>query len=133
MKVDSLHGALLDLWVARAEGKCYSMSPGVWGVASINPMGRCSVSKNSWDGSRYFEPSKNWSHAGSIIEHNGISFEYLGHGMWAARLVHENGIVAQEPGKPIHLVRYGESALIAGMRALVVMKFGENVPEEVAA
>lgn len=119
MKVIELDGALLDLWVARAERKCYTQSPGVWGNAVINDLGRLSISKNSWDCARYFEPSKNWGHGGPIIEREKIALFFDDHDdPWSCWLAHldEMPTIA------------GRTALIAAMRAYVVSKFGDEVP-----
>jgi hypothetical protein len=123
MKVHDLSGALLDLWVARAEGRCYTQSPGVWGLAVINELGRLSIAKNSWDCARYFEPSTNWAHAGPIIERERgeIYFERFG-----VRWVATMGCAP--------LKRYqelGDTQLEAAMRAYVGSKFGDVVSDEV--
>ncbi len=120
VRVADLSGALLDLWVARAEGKCYTQNPGVWGNALINDLGRLSISKNSWDCARYFEPSKNWGHGGPIIQSVGISIApvttWAMGPSWEARM-------PQSAGLRFH----DESPLVAAMRAYVASRFGDVV------
>ncbi|WNC90941.1 DUF2591 family protein [Paraburkholderia sp. FT54] len=130
MKVAELQGAVLDLWVARAEGKCYTQSPGVWGNALVNTLGRLSISKTSWNCARYFEPSSNWTHGGPIVERERIGVEYLGSSAWRAIVTNENGCDMVESGEQYRLARHGGTALEAAMRAYVASKFGDNVPDE---
>jgi hypothetical protein len=118
MRVDELTGAMLDLWVARAEGKCYTMQPGVWGMACINELGRCSIAANRWDCARYFEPSKNWGHGGPIIERVAIG-------------VHPYGANWRATAGGCSVI--GPTALVAAMRAYVTSMFGEEVADKVAA
>lgn len=122
-QVSELTGAELDLWVARAEGKCYTVQPGVWGNALINDLGRLSIAKNSWDCAKYFEPSKNWKDGGPIIERELIELindrdmredGWFGC-VWQARLV--SGYFD------------GDHPLIAGMRCYVASKFGDTVDD----
>ncbi|MGO4151403.1 phage protein NinX family protein [Cupriavidus sp. YAF13] len=122
MTVSELEGAKLDLWVARAEGKCHTQNPGEWGMAGINELGRLSIAKVSWDCARYFEPSKNWAHAGPIIERERPELiPCWPVGGWYARSRHRPCDGDQY---------YGETALIAAMRAYVASKYGDEVPAE---
>lgn len=117
MKVTNLEGALLDLWVARAEGKCYTQNPGEWGLACINDLGRLSIAKVSWDCARYFEPSKNWAHGGPIIDRERISINERDGDCWQAH-------------KTCGWSKFGPTPLVAAMRAYVASKFGEELPDE---
>ena len=121
MKTSELNGALLDLWVARAEGKCVTVQPGVWGMALINELGRCSISANTWEGARYFEPSTKWAQSGPIIERERIDVETpLFVGGWTATL---------ETRTSYHRFD-GPTPLVAAMRAYVASKFGDEVPDD---
>jgi len=130
MKVSELDGAQLDLWVARAEGKCYTTNPGVWGNAGINELGRLSISKTSWDCARYFEPSSNWAHGGPIVERNNVGITTWLENDWCAAIdldAHtycDGGIL---DGRGFHT---GKTPLVAAMRAYVASKFGDEVPGE---
>lgn len=126
MKVSEMEGAILDMWVARAEGKCHSQSPGVWGNALINELGRLSIAKNSWDCARYFEPSTNWAHGGPIIERASIALMHATDKLWAA----EKWTGEPETREDKFVMAYGDTPLIAAMRCYVESKFGPEVTEE---
>nr|WP_277405089.1 phage protein NinX family protein [Burkholderia sp. Ac-20349] len=123
-------GAQLDLWVARAEGKCYTTNPREWGNALINDLGRLSIAKTSWDCAKYFEPSSNWGHGGPIIERERIAI-WRGDAGWSAILPGANG--GAYPGDSHYIDARdddcvsGSTPLIAAMRAYVASKFGDEV------
>lgn len=110
MKVSELNGALLDYWVAKAEGKD---SP--W---FKNEVFGCVVK-----GKRY-SPSTDWSQGGPIIEREKImlvppSEDFDGE-LWGASSADESIMVT------------GESLLIAAMRCYVASKFGDTVDDSQA-
>lgn len=121
MKTSKLIGALLDYWVAKADGmqhvrinddaeppECY-----MWeqerGIGSGEP----------------YSPSSNWKLGGPIIERERIELFAPANSpewaKWEAKL-HPNGSFAR--------IASGETALIAAMRAYVASKFGDEVPNE---
>jgi hypothetical protein len=117
MKVAELKGALLDAWVARAEG--YDVVP-----APTDPQG-CWVDTG---GTPFpFRPSTDWSQGGPIIEREGIA-PFKGHDCWGAE------VRGESPDHWIDTTTYdadatGPTPLIAAMRAYVASKFGEEVPD----
>ncbi|MFM0243807.1 phage protein NinX family protein [Paraburkholderia sediminicola] len=134
MKVSELSGAHLDYWAARAEGKNHAEDRN-WGNAftSGGPnRDRCVISHRNWDSSRFFEPSKNWTHGGPIIERAQIGFTTgFSDGEWCAAVdlnayTHFDGGVLD--GK--HFMT-GPTPLVAAMRCYIASKFGEEVADEV--
>lgn len=112
-KVSELEGALLDAAVAKAEGQEPSMI-----------YGQCSVARpDGYAGSRRwhsYSPSTNWTDGGPIMEREGVApFSYRVDGVrfWAANM--EGACPAGT-----HSTR---SMLVAGMRAYVASKFGDEV------
>lgn len=123
-KVSELTGAELDYWVAKANGD--------------NPCiedGKCMVivSPGAMAGNEtyrfYFQPSLDWRLGGPIIEREKISIVHderdgtyqAGYGielqsMW--------GVVFSLPSE------YGPTPLIAAMRAFVLKRHGDEVPNE---
>lgn len=113
MKVAELEGALLDLWVARAENvEVYADSNG-----------------DMWEGNRTYRPSTDWARGGPIIERERIGVDYLGHGCWKAGITQENGVYAPDAAGQLPLTQHGETALEAAMRVYVASKFGDEVPD----
>ncbi|WP_080433549.1 phage protein NinX family protein [Burkholderia ubonensis] len=126
MKVSELDGPLLDFWVAQAEGNLThdSTSPanavvehyGIGGEVE----GRSPLS--SW------APSTEWDSGGPIIERAKIDLhappnidapdEWCD---WAASV--------NNPGVSYAMQYFGETPLIAAMRAYVASRFGDEVPE----
>lgn len=122
-RVADLHGELLDLAVALAEGRKVVPHPsqeGCWCVYEPNPAAgwrRCgpdpdAIDRNDWS------PSTKWEQAGPLIERERMFLEYqtTGEGWWYSE---QGGVVGG--GMP------GPTALIAAMRAFVSIKFGETV------
>lgn len=118
MKTSELTGALLDIWVAKAEG---------WQVLGVKPEGAVSEMirvKTAPDAEEsLFSPSVFWHDGGPIIEREGISpmrWEVPNDAgdLWTARnltaTVHQSG----------------PTALIAAMRTYVASVFGEEVPDD---
>jgi len=118
MKVQEVTGALLDYWVARAEG---------WTFGPPHRTHEWDVWRDS-DGSivgtipaQAFQPSTDWAQAGPIIERERIALDPLTRqgttGEW----------VAQITGP----CQFADTPLGAAMRAYVASKFGDEVPDEV--
>jgi hypothetical protein len=113
MKVSELQGAMLDYWVARAEGK---MTPSI----------RCGNPYYSVPGGQhYYSPSTDWSQGGPLVEREKITLEPNPYGLeqWAA-------CHGPHDKEPIWIWINGATPLIAAMRCLVASKFGEEVPDE---
>ena len=133
MKTAELTGALLDYWVARAEGKdaemrSYEMSYGRVYYCNVRTI----------TSSRPFSPSSSWDDGGPIIERENIGISpptsrvhrnggpnagWGPSGVWMATTWHKgaNGKRAAEWDE--------RSALVAAMRCYVASKFGEDVPD----
>jgi len=125
MKTAELEGALLDLWVARAEGM--DRVPHEWGTASINELGRLSVARNRWNGARYFEPHRKWQDAGPIIEREKLMIQpKLENGEWFG----EWRSVCLSWKDRTHSDVTGSTPLEAAMRCYVWAKFGEEVVDK---
>ncbi len=106
MKVAELEGAMLDYWVARAEGA----------TGKVNMM---------------FMPSTNWAQAGPIIEREGIGV-WQGYDSDSRGKVE---VWEAADGSPVHAIEVsgpmgeGPTPLIAAMRAYVRLKFGKEVQD----
>lgn len=112
MKVSELTGAELDYWVAKARGYDAVVSDGLCWVID---------DPDHWE--RY-QPSSDWVHGGRIIERESISLtKQWGLNKWGAQVDIGKSFLA-----PIY--GYGESPLIAAMRAYVASKYGGEVPSE---
>lgn len=102
MKVSELKGMMLDYWVADAEGMLRMVS----GTPEFRLGG--------------YSPSTQWEHGGPIIDRE------------IERLMHCSSV----PGMQWHATNnarggfYGDTGLIAAMRAYVASKYGEEVPDE---
>lgn len=112
MKVAELEGVLLDYWVARAEGR-----PDIALDDDVGPVvRRDSLNESAGD---WFEPSSNWAQGGPIIDRERMSLECDGvnfAGEWRACM-------------PDASRGYGETPLVAAMRAYVASKFGDTVED----
>lgn len=98
----------LDVAAARAE-----LAAGEWDIRIVNAT-RPSIlnSRGRWEP---FRPSTSWSHAGPIIERERIELQFR-HGQWAACTGDEHNAVGSTP-------------LVAAMRAYVVSRAKQGVPE----
>jgi hypothetical protein len=104
MKVSELKDELLDYWVAKAND-----------MAEIQVVdGHCFVKHVRW------EPSRDWSQGGPIVEREGIN---LGHGIEVGP---EHCVAYMRSGR--HRQK-GLTLLIAAMRCYVDLKFGEEVAD----
>ena len=121
MKVSELSGVTLDWWVAKADG----LSPKTeTGVCIVYPPS----DGDGEEGLTFYEPSLKWSHGGPIIERMSIERERQSSadGMdagWSASVEP----TTKNPDPPW---LWGETQLIASMRAYVASKYGDEVPEE---
>lgn len=135
IKTEDLTGAQLDWAAAVADGKHAAVSKD-WGNAGINDLGRCSISKVSWDCAKYFEPSKNWGHGGPIIQrenigispptsrvhrHGGNSPGWGPSGVWTATTWHA-GVNGRRA-----IAWHETEPLVAAMRCYVASKLGDTV------
>lgn len=108
MKVSELTGAQLDAWVARAEG-----------IPMIQQHGQ--MVQNSFDEYHLASPrrySADWAHGGPLIEKYKMYVDGGAGPGWEAQCMFN--------GKYAH----GDTALKAICRAVVLQKFGEDVPEQ---
>lgn len=129
MKVAELDGALLDLWVALADGEV--LAPGhpmpdpnsgtYWlkmgRFASVKPCPQYSL---------------RWADGGEIIDRERVELLYYGKdgvaitgNPWEAQIGNDTHYIDQGPGDAIG----GPTPLVAAMRAYVTSKFGEEVPD----
>ena len=74
MKVSELSGALLDYWVARAEGKVLSSE---WDTSRTDGV---LIGTGEGDLER-FAPSTDWAHGGPIIEREQIIYRHCAGGV----------------------------------------------------
>lgn len=124
MKTQELTGALLDYWVARAQGRDVEIidqgenpvSPRYY--ASLKPTG-----KVWW-------PSTHWVQGGPIIDDAHIELLYFGTkghpgNPWEAQIGVDTHYIDQGAGEATR----GPTALVAAMRAYVVSKFGDEVED----
>lgn len=116
IKVSELTGALLDYWMARAEGSTDAMIVR-WPSEQV-----CLTSHHAL-AAMPFRPSVQWEHGGPLIEKYGLVVEpsnYPDDGIYYAQVFRgdENG-------------SYGDTPLQAICRAVVRAAFGDEV-EEVA-
>lgn len=110
MKSSELTGALLDYWVARAEGStdtCIQQ----W---HTGPM--CLSSHDAFEPVPY-RPSTAWSDGGPLIEKHGLFIDRLHSGTWVSGF--------PSTLDPVN----GPAPLVAICRAVVRAKFGDEVPE----
>lgn len=160
MNVSELSGAVLDFWVARALGYQTDITKikpgGDWcamemrqsanlrepdltsdpadtacGIAmvpnAIREFPACILGQKIGRGKRpyrssWFYPSTLWSHGGPIIDKQLPELMPC----WPS-----GGWYARSQRRPCDGDQYfGETALIAAMRAFVASKYGENVPDE---
>ena len=120
MKVAELEGALLDYWVARAEG--------LTDADIIDHIPLIDEAPPSWckAGGRHYRPSQSWGEGGPIIEREIIAIcrdgtEWVA--LWRPEWWASSALTTSGP------VMNGETALVAAMRCYIASKFGENVPE----
>lgn len=109
MKTVELTGALLDYWVARAEGSQDAMIV-QWPMEQI-----CLTSHNALAATP-FRPSTQWAHGGPLIEKYHLNVSECDPPAWRAW---SNDLDAE----------YGDTPLQAICRAVVRAAFGDEVGE----
>lgn len=117
IKTSELTGALLDYWVARAEGlEVRVMRSGCWTI--IN--GRSG---------HPFMPSASWAQGGPIIERERIKLmPVLPTGkIWYGIMTRGASLAEIQVWRD-----QAEQPLVAAMRAYVASKFGDEVPDDAA-
>ncbi len=120
MKTAELTGALLDYWVARAEGWTFgpqhkTLECDVWRDADGCIVGV--IPASAW------KPSTDWAQGGPIIERERMKVEPLNDGAWTT---------AARNGAHEIVGAIGPTALVSAMRAYVISKFGDEVPDDAA-
>jgi hypothetical protein len=127
-KVSELEGALLDYWVARAEGVPPSeveIDRGAICRVYLPDEARRDHLGSVWDFIPgewvYYQPSVWWHNAGPIIERERVTVMSPKGGRfdWLAEIIQGEHFAFQN----------GPTPLIAAMRAYVASKFGEEVPD----
>jgi hypothetical protein len=113
MKVSDLEGIWLDYWVAKAQGHHLSCD---WNQDDYILIGTGAGDL------RQFSPSTAWIQGGEIIEEERLCITALNSGIWKG--IANNASTA--PG----IVQFGQTPLVAAMRAYVASKCGEEVPDE---
>lgn len=123
MKVSELEGALLDYWVARAEGIplteveldrgaiCRVYLPDEARRDYLGCVG--DIIPGEWV---YYQPSVWWHNAGPIIERERIMLSHWPDGRWRGYIADKCDLAGPTP-------------LTAAMRAYVANRFGEDVPD----
>lgn len=123
MKVADLLGAELDYWTGRTDGIPASELSIVRHQRGDEMLCLC-------DGARY-APSTDWVQSGQIIEKNWIGLDRPSNGqttpVW--RGIVNNSAKMFGIFRPV-VDAWGETALIAAMRAYVTSKYGDEVPDE---
>lgn len=116
MKVSELEGALLDWWVAKAEGHRVR---NVDNELIVFYEGGDDTGRKETRGP-VFAPSSDWADGGRIIERERILIRpVIPHGNWFAN--------KSKYPEPAHILGKGPTPLIAAMRCFVASKFGEEV------
>lgn len=126
MQVSDLSGAHLDYWTARAEGFTEAK------IIRHQREDRLLCVVSTWPAILAYIPSTDWSIAGPIIEREEIElyvyhhrkFSEDGKTHWAAHYFFKEN----EDHEDWH-EQFGETSLIASMRAYIVSRFGEEVPD----
>lgn len=131
MKVTELEGTQLDYWVARAEGyEFIDIPPDVDGKNACRVLAHPGLKASGWvpaPRGHYGHMLKRWSSdwwdGGPIIERERIMARPCGGGVWDATPCNADAIEVWRWNMR------GPTPLIAAMRAYVVSKFGEEVPD----
>ena len=120
MKIAELSGALLDYWVARAQGwKKWDAYPDCW----LTGDEKC-------PSFQHFHPSTDWAQGGPIIERECIHLEkFPGGDEYPEWLAFGQPDGWGEPAQDSPQRQDGPTALIAAMRAYVASRLGEEVPD----
>lgn len=152
MFVKNLTGALLDYWVAKAVGVsplALDRQPGspyeIHEIIGINTgIDNTTEGNDHYGRSVEYRPSERWDQGGPIIERERITViddfvdiepsglfnpELCRTQAWRALHGHKDCSHNFEYGADIE--QYGETYLIAAMRAYVASKYGDEVPDSV--
>jgi hypothetical protein len=132
MNVSELIGALLDYWVARAEGATprLGLDTDGYGLPVCATLRTPSNDDaEPWWG--IYRPRDCWAQGGPIIERERIELLHFGSkglvgAPWEAQLQGDTHYIDQYPGDAMG----GPTPLIAAMRAFVESKFGDTVPDD---
>ena len=138
MKTSELTGALLDYWVARADGAGTDTAKMKDGDAwcsiemvpnAMKPFPACILGNKVGRGkhpyrSQWFYPSTVWAHGGPIIEREKIAIDPL----TRRREQHDWQAQIWQP----YACATAAAPLVAAMRAYVASKFGDEVSDEPA-
>lgn len=114
MKFSGLSGAELDYWVARAEGVPVRAM-----MNHANGSPDHFIADDHSFGNVKYSPSTCWEQGGPIIEREQIELRYE-HGEWHWIMLQDQDGNVWSPAGP--------TMLIAGMRAYLVGKFGNDIP-----
>lgn len=113
-RVSDLTGAELDYWVARSCGWKQQVLPITGALAWFDERGRFTYCVDD------FHPHEDWSQGRPMMEEYGIC---LGkNGPLGTPMGYEAGYDDGEP-------QYGPTPLVAAMRSIVEMKFGDQVAD----
>lgn len=122
MKVSELTGAMLDYWVAKAEGCSlerylggYRMYKAGDLIGFIGPKRQTLL----W----HYSPSTDWSQGGPIIDREGISL-----GETYTPTSPRKATICNGPANEA-IIEQGKTNLIAAMRCYVASKFGDEVDD----
>ena len=123
MKTAELTGAMLDYWVARAEG--WEAIGGGW----FSRPGYAEWSMKAWT------PSTNWAQGGPIIEREKIALWADGDVFSAAHpscpdQCYYDAADGRIDNSGVNAKIMSDTPLIAAMRAYVASKFGDEVPDD---
>ncbi|WP_254218028.1 phage protein NinX family protein [Burkholderia multivorans] len=120
MKVNKLSGKRLDYWVAKAEGH---VLPAEWD----NYSGGGILIWAAESSLRHFAPSTDWAHGGPIIARARIDLAAPPN--MDAPDEHIDWAASFNDKRVAYTVQYfGETPLVAAMRAYVASTFGDEVP-----
>lgn len=112
--VNTLQGAELDYWVARADGHEPTLHP-----YGPHTRGFTCKAHVTLPGVLVYSPSERWDQGGPIIERERIQLWDLGSTEWAAKVNKIAGNLGSGP-----------TPLIAAMRAFVADRFGDFVGDD---
>lgn len=143
MKTAELTGAQLDYWVAQSDpsrggirwerqgndwigfGRIGS-SPefACWIVTDASSLHERSALRDTHPSAVFYEPSKDWVRGGQIIDRESIYFEPSNFASAGKVFAYVDDGHECPPGQ------FGDTRLIAAMRAYVTSKFGDEVPDD---
>ena len=121
MKVSELSGAMLDYWVARAEGR---------NPAPVKVGERLVYAMDQGKGFEVRRYSTDWAQGGAIIERERIKLLPT---IPTAATWHASIWIGSTLADGVSHRAQAEAPLVAAMRAYVVSKFGDEVSDECAA